>query len=140
MIRKVKAQDFDQILNLGRQLFKEKFADKFSWNEQDARTTLWRHILQLYMLVEEENDRITGFISGSIYTEPFDYNKRIFHESLWYSSTNGMGLFSTLVRKLKDDGIDKVMFPSPAGNERLAEFYKKTGFQEVERQWIKELL
>ncbi len=140
MIRKQKETDFEQILDLGRQLFKDKFQGKFSWNETDARETIKHYIKTLYGLVEEENGKITGFVGGQIYNEFFDYSKKVFHEVVWYSKTSGLRLFTELTKKLKADGINKVMFPSPAGNDRLAEFYKKTGFQEVETQWIKELL
>lgn len=140
MIRKQKETDFEQILDLGRRVFNGKFSGLFSWNEQDARETVKHYIKTLYGLVEEENGKITGFVGGQIYNEFFDYSKKVFHEVVWYSTTSGLRLFYALIDRLKKDKIDKIMFPSPAGDKRLGEFYKKTGFKEVETQWIKEIL
>jgi hypothetical protein len=89
-------------------------------------------------------ERIIGIITGMI-VKDFLSGDYIFQEVMWYvlkeNRSAGVFLFKRMEEELKQNSVKRIIMAHLANEtgEKLAEFYKKSGYKPLEVQYIKEL-
>ena len=95
-------------------------------------------------LVVTIDEKIVGFVGGTMITFPIS-NVKVFQEIGWYIQENyrryGVLLFRKLEEFCRKEGVKHIVMGHLAklGAERLAKFFKRMGYKELEVHYIKEL-
>jgi len=95
-------------------------------------------------LVLEMDRKVVGVISGKVISYPLQKAK-LFQEMIWYVSKDyrryGLKLLQELEKRCKERGIHSIIMVALGNSmaERLDNYYKRLGYRELEKHYIKVL-
>lgn len=145
-IRPPKQEDAEQALPLCEAFHLETVAKNgFKFNEKDAR-----EVINFFVdgnglcLAAEINDRLVGFICGSVQPYPLCIKQKVFREVFWYVIPEFRGivgrlLYQEIIFECKNKGVSIVWFANQENymKEALEHFYARNGFNPLETSWVK---
>ena len=143
MIRLARESDIEKSIDLIKEFHQESLKEYGFQVDPEKAKLLFKQYVATSLVIDLE-DKIVGVISGTINTFPTDGSK-VFQEVVWYVSKKYRKYGVLLLKKLEDycqeQGVTHIVMANMANlkAEKLAKFYKRLGFKELEVHYIKKI-
>jgi N-acetylglutamate synthase-like GNAT family acetyltransferase len=148
MIRSARPEDANAIVNLVME-FKDESLHEYSMSFRTK--TIFKIVKNLIndgvCSVIDDNGNISGVVIGLVFPSIFDEHILIAQEMIWYVSEKfrhgigGIRLLKFFENECKKKGVRQIIMVHMGNSkaEKLELFYKKIGYKELERHYIKEV-
>lgn len=144
-IREITQDDIEKCKPLIQEFFEEVFTElKFSF-DSDYYTHFAQTVVGPHSFLIEVDGIIVGVLAGSI-TPTIISGEMVYVETVWYMGKQagrryGLKLFNHVEEYCKQVGIKKMIFAlmGTTLGEKVERFYKRIGFQLLEKHFIKEV-
>jgi len=153
-IRQAEKRDIPQMIPMVRAFHKETLEPfGMGYDTLSVEKTLTAFVdYHVGLVVEVDGDlpgstHIVGLIGGAIVPSFTDLRIKIFYESMWYvlpehrGGSNGIKLLKLVEDYCVKVGVNKIVMIGMYNDnrEKLAGFYSRMGFKELEIHYIKDL-
>jgi GNAT superfamily N-acetyltransferase len=142
MIRKAKLADVSRIVDMGMAFRKKTSYDKFLSENPGCMENVAKQLISNDgLLLSEHAGEITGMLGFVVYSH-FISGERIAGEVFWWvderhRGKDGVKLLKEMERCAQSSGAKRIQMIAP--NNRVAEFYERTGYEFVESTYQKSL-
>ena len=143
MVRLAEQKDFKDCLQLIKE-FQQESLDAYNLlcNDEIALLIMEKFLKTSFVL--EINNILAGVLAGAVVTYPLN-DEKIYQEHIWYVNKKyrryGLILYNYLEDYCKANNIKKIVMVHMANSkaDKLEEFYKRLGYELLEKHYIKNL-
>lgn len=148
MVRFATLEDVSAIIEMGAEFVSQAWTE-FEYDELSTKSWLYDflHMPGTVLLIAEHNEEVIGMLAGMIVPMYFNQDHRNAQEMFWWvkeehrKSRAGIQLLKVFEKWAIAHGARTIQMGTVAriNQSRLAEFYKKQGFEESETYYTKVL-
>ena len=144
VIRRAELSDIGEIVTL-LECFSEESYGRYgiefdAWSASKSAELFVKYHTTLVM---EKNDCVVGVAAGGLAPCPWNHQKKIFTEGIWYVAQAyrryGVKLYSALEQAARDSGADVMVMATMSNSmaDKVGAFYERQGFQRMELHYSK---
>jgi L-amino acid N-acyltransferase YncA len=144
MIRKLKAEDKDQYIEIMKMFIDERMGEfdiEFCDEEADAQFDVFFNMKEVVVLVAEDEGEVVGAIAGIIGPMLFCKGK-VIQEMVWYvkkdyrKMMHGLRLIKEFERESKELGCSGIIMVGMNG-DNSNDYYIKAGYKKLQKNYYK---